>query len=73
MIGGGSIGNYFSLLLYKLPETLWTTLVFISPVERAVFSLGAMLVGVPLLMGLPKIGVFVGPDVEDDDVFNESE
>jgi uncharacterized membrane protein len=68
MIGGASIGNYFSLLLYKLPETLWNALVIISPLERAVFSLGAMLIGVPLLVGLPKIGIFVGPDIKDDDV-----
>jgi hypothetical protein len=72
MIGGASIGNFFSLLLYRLPKTLWNTLVFISPLERAVFSLGAMLIGVPLLIGLPKIGVFVGPEVEEEDTTGSS-
>jgi hypothetical protein len=33
----------------------------IAPVERFLFSLGAMIIGTPLLIGLPKIGIQVGP------------
>ncbi|MCL2243934.1 MAG: hypothetical protein FWC03_05620 [Treponema sp.] len=61
LIGGATIGNFFSLVLYKLPGEIWTALVIVSPIERAIFALGAMLIGVPLLTGLNKIGIFVGP------------
>ncbi|MDR2402723.1 MAG: ECF transporter S component [Spirochaetaceae bacterium] len=68
MIGSASIGNFFSLLLYKLPREIWATLVVVSPLERTVFSLGTVIAGVPLLIGLPKIGIFVGPDVAEEEI-----
>jgi hypothetical protein len=68
MIGGASIGNFFSLLLYKLPREVWAALVVISPLERAAFSLGAALIGTPLLIALPKIGVFAGPAAEEEEM-----
>ena len=43
----------------------------ISPVERAVFATGAMLVGSPLLSGLNKIGIIVGPQSEEELTENE--
>jgi uncharacterized membrane protein len=52
------------ILMLQLPAQVWAGLAFISPIERAVFSLGAAIIGVPLLVGLPKIGVFVGPKPE---------
>lgn len=61
MIGGATVGNFFSLILYKLPREVWLTLTVAAPLERAGFSLGAILIGVPLLVCLPKIGIFVGP------------
>lgn len=61
MVGGATVGNFFSLILYQLPRETWLYLTAAAPIERAVFSVGAMLVGVPLLSGLPKIGVMVGP------------
>lgn len=64
MVGGATVGNFFSLILYQLPRETWLYLTIAAPIERAVFSLGAMLIGVPLLIGLPKIGVFVGPGRE---------
>jgi hypothetical protein len=64
MIGGATIGNFFSLILYQSPREQWLYLTIASPLERAVFSLGAALIGVPLLAGLEKIGVFVGPQEE---------
>jgi hypothetical protein len=67
MIGGATVGNFFSLVLYKLPRELWLVLMITAPLERVVFSLGAMLIGAPLLAGLPKTGIFVGPSVEEPD------
>ena len=61
LIGGASIGNFFSLVLYKQPVEFWAALTIVSPIERAVFAAGAMIIGVPLLEGLNKIGVPAGP------------
>jgi hypothetical protein len=65
LIGGASIGNFFSLLLYKQPVELWAAMTVVSPIERAVFAAGAMIIGVPLLEGLNKIGIPAGPQREE--------
>lgn len=58
--------NYVGgLNMLELPAQTWLGLMFISPVERTIFSLGAVLVGIPLLIGLPKIGLYVGPQNEE--------
>jgi hypothetical protein len=67
MIGGATIGNFFTLVLYRLPREAWLYLTVAAPLERAVFSLAAALVAAPLLAGLPKIGIFAGPQEEADD------
>jgi hypothetical protein len=64
MIGGATIGNFFSLVLFQSPREQWLYLTVASPLERAVFSIGAALIGAPLLAGLAKIGIFVGPQEE---------
>lgn len=64
LVGGASVGNYFSLVLYEQPREFWAALVVISPVERAVFSLGAMFIGAPVLEGINKIGIPCGPGNE---------
>jgi len=65
LIGGAIIGNFLSLLLYRHPKELWAALTIVAPIERSIFALGAMFVGVPLLIGLNKIGIFAGPQDED--------
>lgn len=67
MIGGATVGNFFYLVLYQLPREVWLYLTVVAPLERALFSLGAALIGAPLLVGLPKIGIFVGPQAETDE------
>jgi len=67
LIGGATIGNFFSLVLFKQPKEIWMLLTVTAPIERAVFALGAMLVGVPLLAGLNKIGINAGPQEEHED------
>ena len=67
MTGGATIGNFFFMVLYRLPRETWLYLTVAAPLERAVFSLGAALVAAPLLAGLPKIGIFAGPQEEADD------
>jgi hypothetical protein len=61
LIGGATIGNFFALVLIKMPKELWAALTVITPIERAIFAAGAALVGVPLLLGLNKINIRVGP------------
>lgn len=68
-IAGSIIGNFFTLILYETPSDLWNTfLVFMVPFERSVFAIGAAIIGVPLLIGLPKIGIFVGPEFDEAEV-----
>jgi len=61
LIGGASAGNFFSLILYKVPKEIWTILTVSAPLERAVFAAAAALVGMPLLTGLNKTGICAGP------------
>jgi uncharacterized membrane protein len=65
LIGGATVGNFFSLVLYQMPKDVWAALTIIAPIERAVFAAGAVLIGMPLLEGLKKIGIPVGPQHED--------
>jgi uncharacterized membrane protein len=65
LLGGATVGNFFSIVLYKLPRDLWSVLMFITPLERAVFSLGSTLIGVPLIAGLAQIGIFTGPEQDE--------
>jgi len=67
LAGGASIGNFFSLVLYKVPKDIWIVLTVTAPVERALFAAGAVLVGLPLLAGLNKIGIFTGPQQEEEE------
>jgi hypothetical protein len=67
MIGGATIGNFFSLILLRLPRENWLLLTAQAPIERLIFSFGAAIIGTPLLIGLAKIGIFVGPQEEGDD------
>jgi len=65
LIGGAAAGNFFSLVLFRQPRDFWLALTIIAPIERAVFALGAMFVGAPLLAGLNRIGIFAGPQDEE--------
>jgi len=65
LVGGASIGNFLSLVLFKQPKEIWMVLTYIAPMERAIFALAAMLAGAPLLTGLNKMGIFVGPQEEE--------
>ncbi len=56
-----AMGNLWALIFFELPPAIWFTVLAIAPVERFLFALGAMIIGTPLLIGLPKIGIPVGP------------
>lgn len=61
MVFSAAFVNYVCLYLYGLTNEVWSVLTFVAPLERAIFSAGSLVVGTPLLIGLPKIGVFIGP------------
>lgn len=70
-IGAAALANYACLIVLKLPATVWKALTFIAPIERTIFAVGAAIIGIPLLIGLPKIGIFVGPDADVADTDEE--
>ncbi len=74
-VGAAALVNFAGITLYQWPPQMWIGLAFVSPWERAVFSFGATIIGVPLLLELPKIGVFIGSDMldEDDDEDDEGD
>jgi hypothetical protein len=66
MIGGATIGNFFSLILLRNPREVWLLLTVQAPVERLIFLFFSDLIVALLLAGLVKIGIFVGPQEEED-------
>ena len=54
-----------TLILYKTPAISWKVLAFTAPVERFIFATAATIIAVPLLLALPKIGIFVGPQPDN--------
>jgi hypothetical protein len=55
-----AFGSLWALIQFQLPPEVWLTVLPLAPVERILFSLGAAIIGTPLLIGLPKIGLPVG-------------
>jgi uncharacterized membrane protein len=55
-----NFGSLWALIMFKLPREIWLAVLPLAPVERTLFSLGSAIVGTPLLIGLPQIGVMVG-------------
>ncbi|NMC11558.1 MAG: hypothetical protein GYA34_01605 [Chloroflexi bacterium] len=62
-----AIGNLWALIMFALPPAIWFTVLPIAPIERFLFSLGAAIVGTPLLIGLPKISIPVGPMIYEEE------
>ncbi len=64
-IAAQAINTLFVMVMYDLPLDLLKFLAVMVPLERLLFTLGAVIIGIPLLAGLPKIGVFVGPQYDN--------
>ena len=67
MVFSAAFVNYICLFLYGLTSEVWSFLTFVAPLERSIFTVGSLVIGTPLLIGLPKIGVFIGPRDESMD------
>jgi hypothetical protein len=68
-----AIGNLWALIMFALPPAIWFTVLFIAPLERAAFAFAAAIVGTPLLVGLPKISILVGPMLFEEEEDEEEE
>ncbi len=73
-----SNGNLWALVMFALPAPIWFSVLLISPVERIGFGLIAAAIGTPLLIGLPKISVPVGPalaeqEADEDDTWEDED
>jgi uncharacterized membrane protein len=65
-------GSLWALVMFQLPREVWLAVLPLAPMERTLFSLGAAIIGTPLLIGLPQIGVLVGQKmVEEEEEFEE--
>jgi len=67
MLTSAMFANFASLVVFKTPAITWKVLTPVTPVERSMFAAAAAIVGIPLLVGLPKIGIFVGPQPEEEE------
>ena len=71
-IAGSIVGNIITLYLVEIPPELWNTLlIWMTPFERTLFAIGSTIVGIPLLIGLPKISIYVGPEYDKQDEEDE--
>jgi uncharacterized membrane protein len=69
-----AFGSLWALIQFQLPTEVWLAALPLAPVERTLFSLGAAVIGTPLLIGLPKIGLPVGQRMADlDDGLDDDE
>lgn len=73
LVAGAATGNFFGLFMFQIPADVLNFLAFVASFERAVFALVAAVIGVPLLTGLPRIGVYVGPAAELEENAEEAE
>jgi hypothetical protein len=61
IVADQSMGNLWALIYFQLPPAIWLAILAVAPFERFLFALGATIIGTPLLIGLPKAGIQVGP------------
>lgn len=64
-ISGCTVSDPLGIIMFDLTSELYVMLAVMMPFERVMFSLFTAILGVPLLMGLPKIKIYVGPEFDD--------
>ncbi len=61
------VGNIWATIMFGLPKEVFFSIMAIAPIERILFALGSAIIGTPLLVGLPKISIPVGPALEEEE------
>ena len=64
-ISGCIVSDAFGIPMYDLTGELYMFLAWMMPLERVIFSLFSTILGVPLMLGLPKIKIYAGPQFDD--------
>ena len=69
-IPGCIVSDAFGIPMFDLTSELYMFLAWMMPLERVIFSLFSTILGIPLMIGLPKIKIYVGPqfDMEEESV-----
>lgn len=70
-IADHSFGSLWALIMFRLPREVWLAVLPLAPLERTLFSIGSAIIGTPLLVGLPQIGVMVGGNLYDEEALEE--
>lgn len=52
MVTAASFANYFSIILFGTPPEVWNVIAFLSPIERAAFSVIAATIGTPIITAI---------------------
>jgi len=59
------ISDPLATIMFDLQPDLYKLLTWLMPIERLIFSLFTTILAVPLIIGLPKIKIFVGPKYDE--------
>ncbi|MEW6624005.1 MAG: ECF transporter S component [Bacillota bacterium] len=62
-----ALGCIMAIPMFQLPREVWLAVMPIVIPQRIVFAILAGVIGVPLLIGLPKIGITVGPKLLEEE------
>lgn len=62
-----ALGNLMALPMFALPREVWLGVLPVCVPQRIVMAILGAVIGVPLLVGLPKIGVQVGTKLYDEE------
>ncbi len=62
-----AMGCIMAIPIFQLPREVWLAVMPIVIPQRIIFAILAGVIGVPLLKGLPKIGLAVGPKLLEQD------
>lgn len=71
MMAACTFAGSMNVILFQSPAISFKVVIGIGLIERVLFSTAATIVGVPLLVALPKIGIYVGP--KSDEFLREEE
>jgi len=65
MMAACTFAGSMNVILFQSPAISFKVVIGIGLIERVLFSTAATIVGIPLLVALPKIGIFVGPKSDE--------
>lgn len=58
-----ALGNSMALIMFRLPREVWYAVFPIAVPQRLISGVVSAVIGVPLMLGLNKVGLTVGPNL----------